>query len=79
MAESGFLIRPEWLPTPVSGRPLKGYMQMKEILVQDVHPTAVVAISDKTALGAMEAIRREPNTFVVTLISKSHHLVYTPL
>lgn len=57
MAERGLLIRPEWLPTPVSGHPLKGYMQMKEILAQDVYPTAVVAISDKTALGAMEAIR----------------------
>lgn len=57
MAESGMLIRPEWMPTPVSGHPLKGYIQMKEILAQDEYPTAVIAISDKTAFGAMEAIR----------------------
>jgi DNA-binding LacI/PurR family transcriptional regulator len=57
MAESGMLVRPEWMPTPVSGHPLKGYIQMKEILAQSEYPTAVIAISDKTAFGAMEAIR----------------------
>jgi DNA-binding LacI/PurR family transcriptional regulator len=30
---------------------------MKEILSLDHYPTAIVAISDKTAIGAMEAIR----------------------
>ena len=30
---------------------------MKEILELAEHPTAVIAISDKTAFGAMEAIR----------------------
>jgi DNA-binding LacI/PurR family transcriptional regulator len=57
LAEADLLIPPEWLPKPLSGHPLKGYQQMKEILALDHHPTAVVAISDKTAIGAMEAIR----------------------
>lgn len=57
LAEAGLLIRPEWMPPPVSGHPMKGYLQMKEILTLDHYPTAVVSISDKTALGAMEAIR----------------------
>jgi LacI family transcriptional regulator len=57
LAEAGLIIRPEWMPPPVSGHPMKGYLQMKEILALDHYPTAVVSISDKTALGAMEAIR----------------------
>jgi DNA-binding LacI/PurR family transcriptional regulator len=57
MAEVNLLPRAEWMPEPVSGHPLKGYVQMKEILALRDHPTAVIAISDKTAIGAMEAIR----------------------
>jgi LacI family transcriptional regulator len=57
LAEAGLLIPTAWMPKPVSGHPLKGYVQMKEILEQAEHPTAVIAISDKTAFGAMEAIR----------------------
>ena len=30
---------------------------MQEILALDRHPTAVIAISDKTAIGAMDSIR----------------------
>ncbi len=55
--EVGITIPPEWMPKPVSGHPHKGYMQMQEILCLPNRPTAVVAISDKTALGAMEAIK----------------------
>jgi DNA-binding LacI/PurR family transcriptional regulator len=57
LAEEGLVIPPEWMPQPVSGHPKKGYLQMKEILRLPERPTAVVAVSDKTALGAMEAIR----------------------
>ncbi|MBZ0294416.1 MAG: substrate-binding domain-containing protein [Anaerolineae bacterium] len=57
LAEENLLVRPEWMPEPVSGHPLKGYVQMKEILELDERPTGVIAISDKTAFGAMEAIR----------------------
>ena len=57
LAEASLLIPTEWMPEPISGHPLKGYVQMKEILEQATYPTAVIAISDKTAFGAMEAIR----------------------
>jgi len=57
MAEANLLAPAEWMPEPVSGHPLKGYIQMKEILELSNRPTAVIAISDKTAFGAMEAIR----------------------
>jgi DNA-binding LacI/PurR family transcriptional regulator len=55
--EVGMVIPPEWMPHPVSGHPEKGYVQMREILELPERPTAVVAISDKTALGAMDAIK----------------------
>jgi DNA-binding LacI/PurR family transcriptional regulator len=57
MAEANLLPPAKWMPEPVSGHPLKGYVQMKEILELPDLPTAVIAISDKTAFGAMEAIR----------------------
>jgi DNA-binding LacI/PurR family transcriptional regulator len=40
-----------------SGLPRKGYLEMKAILEHPNRPTAVFAISDKTALGALEAIK----------------------
>ncbi len=57
LAEAGLIVPPNLMPQPVSGYPVKGYLQMKEILRQPEHPTAVIAVSDKTAFGAMEAIR----------------------
>jgi DNA-binding LacI/PurR family transcriptional regulator len=57
LAEANILVPAEWMPEPESGHPLKGYIQMKEILDSQHYPTAVIAISDKTAFGAMEAIR----------------------
>ena len=59
IAERKLNVPEAWLPEPIRGHPLKGYMQMREILAgsDDDRPTAVIAISDKTALGAMEAIR----------------------
>lgn len=40
-----------------SGQPLKGYREMQTLLALPQPPTAVFAISDKTAFGAIEAIR----------------------
>ncbi len=57
IAERKLSVPEAWLPEPIRGHPLKGYMQMREILAGAELPTAVIAISDKTALGAMEAIR----------------------
>jgi len=56
-AETGLLIPPEYMPHPISEHPRKGYVQMQEILQLPQRPTAIVAISDKTAFGALEAIR----------------------
>ena len=56
-AEAGILIPPAYMPHPVSGHPKKGYVQMHEVLQLPQRPSAVVAISDKTAFGAMEAIK----------------------
>jgi LacI family transcriptional regulator len=56
-AEAGILIPSDFMPHPVSGHPKKGYVQMQEILHLPQRPTAIVAISDKTAFGAMEAIK----------------------
>lgn len=45
-------------PAPQSsGHPLKGYREMQTLLALPQPPTAVFAISDKTAFGALEAIR----------------------
>lgn len=81
LAEAGLLIPAKWMPKPVSGHPLKGYVQMKEILEQGEHPTAVIAISDKTAFGAMEAIReaglRIPDDVAVASIDNTLESAYT--
>ncbi len=81
MAEVGLLIPPEWLPKPLSGYPLKGYQQMKEIVALDRRPTAVVAISDKTAIGAMEAIRefglQIPDDIAIASIDNIAESAYT--
>jgi len=54
----GITIPPEYRPAPQSsGHPWKGYREMKALLALPQPPTAVFAISDKTAFGAMEAIR----------------------
>ena len=57
MAEAQAPIVPEWMPLPTGSLFLRGYAQMRELLKLAHRPTAVVAISDKTAFGALEAIR----------------------
>jgi len=81
MAEANLLPPAAWMPEPVSGHPLKGYVQMKEILELPDHPTAIIAISDKTAIGAMEAIReaglRIPHDIAICSIDNSIESGYT--
>ncbi|NLF75120.1 MAG: LacI family transcriptional regulator [Chloroflexi bacterium] len=81
MAEEFLLFPPEWMPEPMSGHPLKGYVQMQEILAHDRYPTAVIAISDKTAIGAMEAIReaglRIPDDIAIGSIDNTHESQFT--
>lgn len=80
LAEAGILVPPPWMPEPVSGHPLKGYLQMKDILALDDQPTAVIAISDKTAFGAMEAIREAglhiPADISIASIDNTHESGY---
>jgi len=81
LAEEQILVPPQWMPLPVSGHPHKGYLQMKEILRQERVPTAVIAISDKTAFGAMEAIReaglRIPEDIAVASIDNTMESSFT--
>ncbi|MBI3959457.1 MAG: LacI family DNA-binding transcriptional regulator [Chloroflexi bacterium] len=56
--EFGIDIPPAYLsPAQSSGQPLKGYREMQALLQLPELPTAVFAVSDKTAFGALEAIR----------------------
>lgn len=80
-AEAGILIPAEYMPYPVSGHPKKGYVQMHEILHLPQRPTAIVAISDKTAFGAMEAIKeaglRIPEDIAMVSIDDVSESAYT--
>lgn len=57
MVEHGLCLDPALCPEPVSGHPRKGYVQMRQLLALQEPPTAVFAVSDKSALGGMEAIK----------------------
>lgn len=57
LAEAGLSVQPEWVPPPLGGPYQRGYLQMREILKSPERPTAVVAVHDKSAFAAMEAIR----------------------
>jgi len=80
-AEAGILVPPEYMPHPVSGHPKKGYVQMQEILRLPQRPTAIVAISDKTAFGALEAIKeaglRIPEDIAIAGIDDVGESAYT--
>ena len=56
--ENGLPLPPEYRQESLSkGRSNKGYLEMKQLLSLPQPPTAVFAISDKTALGALQAIK----------------------
>lgn len=57
LLEHGLTIDSELQPPPISGDPRKGYLQMRQLLALQEPPTAVFAVSDKSAFGAMEAIK----------------------
>lgn len=57
LAEHGIAIDPCLQPPPVSGHPRKGYVQMQQLLALQEPPTAVFAVSDRAAFGAMEAVK----------------------
>lgn len=80
-AAVGMLVPPAYMPRPISEHPRKGYMQMQEILRLPERPTAIVAISDKTAFGAMEAIKeaglRIPADIAIASIDDVTESAYT--
>lgn len=55
---NGLVLPPEYVQLSLSkGRSNKGYLEMKQLLSLPTRPTAVFAVSDKTAFGALEAIK----------------------
>lgn len=58
LLEAGIPINPDLIVSPrdVSGGK-KGYFEMRELLSRPRRPTAVFAVSDKSAFGAIDAIR----------------------
>jgi LacI family transcriptional regulator len=57
MIENGLPLDPSLQPSPIPGNPRKGYVQMQKLLALPEPPTAVFAVSDRAAFGAMEAIK----------------------
>lgn len=57
MLENGLLLDPSLQPSSVPGNPRKGYVQMQKLITLPEPPTAVFAVSDRAAFGAMEAIK----------------------
>jgi DNA-binding LacI/PurR family transcriptional regulator len=57
LVENDIPFDPSLQPLPVSGNPRKGYVQMQRLLSLPEPPTAVFAVSDRAALGAMDAIK----------------------
>lgn len=55
--EHGLPVDTALQPPPVSGNPRKGYVQMQKLLALPEPPTAVFAVSDRAAFGAMEAVK----------------------
>jgi DNA-binding LacI/PurR family transcriptional regulator len=68
-------------PPPTAGHPRKGYVQMQQLLALPRRPTAVFAVSDKTAFGAMEAIKdaglRIPEDVSIVGIDNVHESAYS--
>jgi DNA-binding LacI/PurR family transcriptional regulator len=57
LIEHGISIDLALQPSPVSGNPRKGYVQMQQLLALPEPPTAVFTVSDRAAFGAMDAIK----------------------
>ncbi len=80
LMEHGVTSDPDLQPGPTPGHPRKGYVQMQELLALPLRPTAVFAVSDKTAFGAMEAIKdaglRIPNDISIVGIDDVHESAY---
>jgi len=56
MDEFGLPVKREWIVQTDHAEYKKGYFEMNQILSLPERPTAIFAVSDKTAFGAMDAI-----------------------
>ena len=81
LLECGLSLDPALAPPPTPGHPRKGYVQMQQLLALPTPPTAVFAVSDKTAFGAMEAIKdaglRIPDDMSIVGIDDVHEGAYS--
>lgn len=81
LLERGIQPDPALQPPPTPGHPRKGYVQMQQLLALPEPPTAVFAVSDKTAFGAMEAIKdaglRIPEDMSIVGIDDVHEGPYS--
>jgi LacI family transcriptional regulator len=81
MLERDLPVDPALRPPPVSGHPKKGYLQMLQLLALPEPPTAVFAVSDKSAFGAIEAIKeaglRIPDDISIVGIDDVFESAYT--
>lgn len=59
LEEAGLGVDPNLMVKPLEHRPRKGYEETQSLLAlpDDRRPTAIFAISDKTAFGAMDALK----------------------
>lgn len=57
LAEAGVFPPAAWLPDPLGSHFQRGYLQMRAVLGHGELPSAVVAIHDKSAISAIEAIK----------------------
>jgi LacI family transcriptional regulator len=58
LTDAGIEIRPAWIQPSISqGQLRKGYLEMQQLLALEERPTAVFAVSDRAAFGALDAIR----------------------
>ncbi len=58
LLEAGLALDPDLIVTPCGGAgSKKGYHEMRELLARPRRPSAVFAVSDKSAFGAIDAIR----------------------
>jgi DNA-binding LacI/PurR family transcriptional regulator len=56
--DAGLPLDPALIQQPISkGLPRKGYLEAQQILKLDPLPTAIFAVTDRTALGALDALR----------------------
>jgi DNA-binding LacI/PurR family transcriptional regulator len=80
-AEADLRIPEQYMPVTMSKHHQKGYLEMKGVLALTPRPTAVVAISDKTAFGAISAITetglRIPEDISVISIDNVTESAYT--